>query len=55
MKPLFWVGSAKKDLKQMPEEVMDVFGYALHLAQSATNTRKPSRLKASGQRECLKS
>lgn len=32
-KPLFWIGSAKKDLKTFPGEVQDVFGYALHLAQ----------------------
>jgi len=32
-KPLFWIASAKKDLKAMPEDVQDVFGFALHLAQ----------------------
>ena len=32
-KPLFWIASAKKDLKAMPEDVKDVFGFALHLAQ----------------------
>lgn len=29
-----WVGSSKKDLKAMPEEVQDEIGYALHLAQA---------------------
>ncbi|MCD8505346.1 MAG: type II toxin-antitoxin system RelE/ParE family toxin [Burkholderiaceae bacterium] len=33
VKPLRWVGSAKKDLSAMPEVVQDTFGYALHLAQ----------------------
>jgi phage-related protein len=33
MKRLFWLGSAKKDLKAMPDDVQDTFGYALHLAQ----------------------
>ncbi len=33
LKPLFWVGSSKKDLKTFPAEVQDVFGYALYLAQ----------------------
>ena len=33
-KPLEWVGSSKKDLKALPGEVMDVFGYALYLAQT---------------------
>jgi phage-related protein len=32
-KPLEWIGSSKKDLKALPEEVVDVFGYALYLAQ----------------------
>lgn len=33
MKPLIWMGSSKKDLLALPEEVVDVFGYGLHLAQ----------------------
>lgn len=33
-KPLHWVGSAKKELLKMPEDVIDAFGFALHLAQS---------------------
>jgi phage-related protein len=33
-KPLDWVGSSKKDLMSLPSDVKDVFGYALHLAQS---------------------
>jgi len=33
-KPLEWIGSSKKDLKALPDEVMDVFGYALYLAQT---------------------
>lgn len=33
VKPLYWIGSSKKDLKAQPEEVQDVFGYALYLAQ----------------------
>lgn len=32
-RPLFWVGSSKKDLKALPADVQDVFGYALFLAQ----------------------
>ena len=30
---LTWMGSSKDDLKAFPEEVKDVMGYALHLAQ----------------------
>jgi phage-related protein len=33
-KPLKWVGSAKRDLDSMPEDVQDVFGYAVDLAQA---------------------
>jgi len=33
MKPLLWVGSAKRDMAIMPGYVQDTFGYALHLAQ----------------------
>jgi len=32
-KPLVWVGSSKRDLKALPESVVDTFGYALFLAQ----------------------
>ncbi|MBM4124891.1 MAG: addiction module toxin RelE [Nitrospira sp.] len=32
-KPLYWIGSSKKDLRALPEEVPDTFGYALYLAQ----------------------
>ena len=34
LKPLEWIGSSKKDLRALPDEVMDVFGYALYLAQA---------------------
>ena len=32
-KPLFWIGSARKDLLAMPKAVQREFGFALHLAQ----------------------
>lgn len=32
-KPLYWVGSALDDLRDLPAEVKDMFGFALHLAQ----------------------
>jgi phage-related protein len=31
---LIWMGSSRDDLRQFPEEVKDMMGYALHLAQS---------------------
>ena len=33
-KPVKWVGSAKRDLYAMPEDVKDVFGHAIDLAQA---------------------
>ncbi len=33
MKPHFWLGSSKRDITSLPDDVQDVFGYALHLAQ----------------------
>ena len=33
-KPLKWVGSAKRDLDGMPDDVQDVFGHAIDLAQA---------------------
>ena len=32
-KPLFWIGSSKKDLREFPEPVKDVLGHAPALAQ----------------------
>lgn len=32
-KPLYWIGSAKKDLLAFPEEVVDDVGYALGVVQ----------------------
>ena len=42
LKPLHWVGSARKDLRTMPEEVQDTFGYALHLAQAGEKHPRPN-------------
>jgi phage-related protein len=47
-KPLLWVGSAKKDLLSMPEEVQDTFGYALHLAQTGSKHEQAKPLKGFG-------
>ncbi len=33
-KPLKWVGSSKRDLDRMPEDVKDVFGHAIDVAQA---------------------
>ncbi|MES3006616.1 MAG: type II toxin-antitoxin system RelE/ParE family toxin [Pseudomonadota bacterium] len=47
-KPLFWVGTSKRDLKAMPEDVQDVFGYALHLAQNGEKHVQSKPLKGFG-------
>jgi phage-related protein len=44
-RPLFWVGSSKKDLLALPEEVVDVFGYALYLAQVGKKHEQAKPLK----------
>jgi len=33
VRDLYWVGSSKRDLTRLPAEVVDLFGYALYLAQ----------------------
>jgi phage-related protein len=47
-KPLLWVSSSKKDLKQMPADVQDVFGHALDLAQSSKKHPDAKPLKGFG-------
>jgi phage-related protein len=48
MKNLFWVGPSKKHLKEMPVDVQDTFGYALHLAQIGKKHRRAKPLKGFG-------
>jgi phage-related protein len=45
VKPLIWIGSSKRDLLDMPEEVQDVFGYALHQAQEGGKHSQAKPLK----------
>lgn len=47
-KPLRWVASSKKDLQAMPDDVKDVFGFALHLAQSGSKHSHTKPLKGFG-------
>ena len=47
-KPLFWVGSSRGDLREFPEDVNDVMGYALHLAQIGTKHPHAKPLKGFG-------
>lgn len=48
VKPLYWLGSALKDLKAMPEAVQDTFGYALYLAQAGRKHDQAKPLKGFG-------
>jgi phage-related protein len=48
LKPLYWVGSSKKDLMSLPELVRDVFGYALHLSQDGKKHAQAKPLKGFG-------
>jgi len=48
LKPLMWVAGSKRDLMAMPDEVQDVFGYALHLAQSGSKHAQAKPLRGQG-------
>ena len=45
LKPVVWIGSAKADLSTFPEEVKDLLGFALYVAQQGGKHRhaKPLR------------
>ena len=47
-KPLHWVGSAKKDLIALPEEVVDDFGYALSAVQMGATPAQAKPWKGEG-------
>jgi len=48
LKPLYWLGSSKRDLMGLPERVVDVFGYALYLAQAGGKHEQAKPLKGFG-------
>ena len=47
-KPLHWVGSARKDLIALPEEVVDDFGYALGAVQMGATPAQAKPWKGEG-------
>jgi phage-related protein len=47
-KPLDWIGSSTRDLKALPDEVIDVFGYALYLAQIGQKHEQAKPLRGFG-------
>jgi len=47
-KPLFWIGSSKRDLKEFPDEVQDGMGHALDIAQQGKKHRDAKPLSGFG-------
>jgi phage-related protein len=52
-KPLIWMGRSKKDLRALPADVVDVFGYALYLAQIGKRHDSTKVLKGFGDASVL--
>ena len=52
-KPLIWMGSSKRDLVALPAAVVDVFGYALFLAQSGQRHESTKVLRGFGDASVL--
>lgn len=48
LRPTYWVGSSKDDLRAFPDDVQDVMGYALELAQRGTKHPDAKPLKGFG-------
>ena len=48
LRPLEWIGGSKKDLMALPDEVVNVFGYALYLAQAGGKHAQAKPLKGFG-------
>jgi phage-related protein len=48
LKPLYWLGSSKRDLLSLPDPVEDLFGYALYLAQDGRKHEQAKPLKGFG-------
>jgi phage-related protein len=48
LKPLFWVGSAKRDLLALPEPVVDLFGFAFFRAQEGKKHPQAKPLRGFG-------
>jgi phage-related protein len=48
LKPLYWVGSSKRDLFSLPGPVVDLFGFALYLAQDGRKHEQGKPLRGFG-------
>jgi phage-related protein len=47
-RPLYWVGSSHEDLKEFPDQVWDIIGHALNIAQWGGKSPKAKLLKNIG-------
>ena len=47
-RPVRWIASSKRDFRQFPDDVQDVMGYALHLAQHGRQHPSTKPLKSFG-------
>src|SRR5271165_5897562 len=48
LKPVIWIGSSRKDLREFPEPVQDHMGYALYVAQRSGKHRDAKTLSGFG-------
>jgi len=48
LKPVIWIGSSRKDLREFPEPVQDHMGYALYVAQRGDKHRDAKALSGFG-------
>lgn len=48
LRPLYWIGSSKRDLLTLPGPVVDLFGHALYLAQTGKKHRQSKPLRGFG-------
>ena len=48
LKPVIWIGSSRKDLREFPEPVQDHMGYALYVAQRGLRHRDTKTLSGFG-------
>jgi phage-related protein len=47
-KALYWIGSSRRDIREMPEEARDTFGFALFLAQQGQKHEQAKPLRGFG-------
>lgn len=53
LKPVFWMGSSRRDLRACPEPVQRLFGYALYFAQDGDKHPRSKPLRGFGGADVL--